>query len=80
MMLATVIDTEALWETVVAAIVAGVGVTMVFAIAILGAARFLEESRGGRAPAAVAFAVLATVAVVAFVALVVLGLVVMTSK
>jgi hypothetical protein len=74
------VDTEALGETVLAAIVAGVAVTLVFSIAIMGAARFAEESRGGRPVAAAAFAVVAAAAGVLFVALIVFGLVVMTSK
>jgi hypothetical protein len=74
------VDTEALGETVLAAIVAGIGVTLVFSIAIMGAARFAEESRGGRRGAAAAFGAMAAVAAVAFVALIVFGLVVMTSR
>ena len=46
-MLATVVDTEALLKTVAAAFVAGVGVTLIFSLAILGAARFAELSRDG---------------------------------
>ena len=47
-MIATIVDTTALWQTVVAAFVAGVGTTFVFSLAILGAARFAEASREGR--------------------------------
>ncbi len=47
-LIATVVDTRALWETVVASLVAGVGVTLVFSIALLGAARFAEHRREGR--------------------------------
>ena len=46
-MIATIVDTEALWETVVAAFVAGVGTTIVFSLAILGATRFAEANREG---------------------------------
>ena len=74
------VDTEALGQTVLAAIVAGIGVTLVFSIAIMGAARFTDESRSGRPGAAAAVGALALVAVAAFVALIVFGLVVMTSK
>ena len=39
-------------ETVVASLIAGVGVTVVFSIAIWGAARFADLSRGERPLAA----------------------------
>jgi hypothetical protein len=74
------VDTEALGQTVLAAIVAGIGVILVFSIAIMGAARFVEESNGGRRGPAAAFGVLTMVAAVAFIALIVFGLVAMTSK
>ena len=79
-MLATVVDTQALLKTVVAALIAGVGVTVVFSVAILGAARFADLSRDGRMAAAVAFAVLAIVALAAAAAAVTIGIIVMTSK
>ena len=60
MALATIVDTKALLETVVAAFVAGVGVTFVFSLAILGAARFAEMSRDGRTSAAAASSPLAS--------------------
>ena len=48
LMLAVVVETKELAETVVASIVGGVGVTVVFSIAIWGAARFADLSRGER--------------------------------
>ena len=78
--MATIVDTTALWQTVVAAAVAGVGVSLVFAIAILGIARFVDLSRDGRGAAAFAFGAVAAVALVACLAAVVLGVVVMTQK
>ena len=79
-MLATVVDTQALLKTVVAALVAGVGVTVVFSVAILGAARFADLSRDGRMASAVAFGMLAIVALAAAAAAVTIGIIVMTSK
>ena len=49
--IATIVDTKALWETVVAAFVAGVGTTIVFSLAILGATRFTDASREGQVAA-----------------------------
>jgi hypothetical protein len=79
-MLATVVDTDALLKTVAAAFVAGVGVTLIFSLAILGAARFADLSRDDRPVAAVAFGALAVVALAAATAAVTIGIIVMTSK
>jgi hypothetical protein len=79
-MLATVVETDALLETIAAAFVAGVGVTLVFSLAIMGAARFADLSRDGHPVAAVAFGALALVALAAAVAAVTIGIIVMTSK
>jgi hypothetical protein len=79
-MLATIVDTQALLRTVVAAFVAGVGVTLVFSLAILGAARFAELSRDGRPAAATAFGALAVVTLATAAAAVTIGIIVMTKK
>jgi hypothetical protein len=78
--LATVVDTEALWETVVAAFVAGVGTTMIFSIAILGFVRSAEATRSGRSVEAFLFGVVAAAGLTATGAAVVLAVVVMTTK
>jgi hypothetical protein len=78
--LATVVDTEALLKTVAAAFVAGVGVTLVFSLAILGAARFADLSRDGRPVAAAAFGALALAALAAAAAAVTIGIIVMSRK
>jgi hypothetical protein len=77
---ATIVETKSLIETVIASIVAGVGVTTVFAIAIWGAARFAELSRDERPLAAGGAAALTACALVATVGGVVLGIVAMSSK
>ena len=78
-MLATVVDTQALWQTIVAALVAGVGVTLSFSLAILGMAAFIEASRDGRSATAAAFGILTAVGLVVTAGAVVAGLIVMTS-
>jgi cytochrome c biogenesis protein CcdA len=78
--LATVVDSKALLETVVASLLAGVGVTIVFSLAILGAALFGDARRDGRSGAATAAAGLTMVALAASAAVIVFGIVVMTSK
>jgi hypothetical protein len=78
--MATIVETKDLIETVVASLVAGVGITAVFSVAIWGSARFVDLSRGGRPLAAGAAATLGVLAVVTTFAAVVGGIVVMTSK
>jgi hypothetical protein len=78
--MATIVDTDALWQTVVASFAAGVGTTLVFALAILGAARFDEATRDGDVGRSVAFAALAVLALLATGAAVVFGVIVMSSK
>ena len=79
-MFATVVEVQDLWRTVVAALVAGVGVTVVFSLAIYGATRFAETKRDDRPIASTAAAGLTILALLATVASVVLGIVAMTQK
>ena len=79
-MLAVVVETKELLETVVASVVAGVGITIVFSIAIWGAARFVDLSRSERPMAAAGAAALGGLALAATLATVAVGLVVMTSS
>jgi hypothetical protein len=78
--IATVVDTEALWETVVGATVAGIGTTFVFSLAILGATRFAEANRDGRTLEAGLFGALALLGLVATGAAIVIGVIVLSSK
>jgi hypothetical protein len=79
-MLATVVETRELLETVVYALVAGVGITIVFSLAIYGATRFADLNRDERPAAAVAAAIVAALALVATLAAVAIGIIAMTSK
>ena len=79
-MIATIVDTTALWQTVLASAGAGIGVALVFSIAIVGAARFGELNRDGRTAAAIAFGLLAVVALLVTAGAIVVGVVVMASK
>jgi hypothetical protein len=80
MALGTVVDWSALLKTVVAAFVAGVGITLVFSVAIFGAARFADLSRDGRPVGGAAYVVLSVVALAAVAAAVAIGIIVMTTK
>jgi hypothetical protein len=78
--MAVVVETKELLETVVASLVAGVGITTVFSVAIWGAARFVDLSRGDRPLAAGAAAALGIFAMAATLGAVAAGIVVMTSN
>lgn len=78
--MATIVETKELVETVIASLVAGVGVTAVFSVAIWGGARFVDFSRDGRPIAAAAAVAVSVLALGATLAAVVFGIVVMTSK
>jgi hypothetical protein len=78
--LATVVETKDLIETVVYSTVAGIGVTAIFSVAIWGAARFTDLSQEERRLEAGVAAVAAAVALAAVLAAIVIGVVVMTSK
>ena len=77
---ATIVQGRDLIETVIASLVAGVGITAVFSVAIWSGARFADLNRGGRPLAAGAAAALGFLALAVTLAAVVFGIVVMTSK
>jgi hypothetical protein len=79
-MTATIVEGKELLETVAASLVAGVGVTFVFSIAIWGVARFADHTRNEQPLAAAAAALAAGLALVATAAAVVIGIIAMTSK
>ena len=79
-MIAALVEGEALLEAVIASVVAGVGVTFIFSIAIWGVARFVDLSRGERPVAAGAAAAVAALALALTAASVVVGIIAMTSK
>jgi hypothetical protein len=79
-MLASLIDTNALWRVVVYAVIAGVGVTAVFSFGIVGIVRYDDVRRGARRGSAAAYALLAAIAAVIVIAVVVEAIVVMTRK
>lgn len=78
--MATIVETKELIETVIASLVAGVGITAVFSVAIWGGARFVDLSRDGRPLAAGAAAFLAVLGLAITLAAVVVGILVMTTK
>ena len=79
-MIGIVVETKELAETVVAALVAGVGITGLFAVMIFGAARFADLRRDDRPLLAAAAGGLTLLALAGTLAGIVFGLVVMLSK
>jgi hypothetical protein len=79
-MLATVVETKELLQTVASSFVAGVGITTAFAILIFGVTRSADMVRDERPLLATAAGGLAVIALLAVVASIVLGIVVMTTK
>jgi hypothetical protein len=78
--MAVVVETKELLETVVASLIAGVGITAIFSVAIWGAARFVELSRSDRPVAAGAAATLGVLAVAMTVGAVAVGIIVMANS
>jgi hypothetical protein len=78
--IATIVDTSDLLEVVWTSLVAAVGVTAVYATAILGATRAVDHGRDGQGLRAAAYGILGAVAAAVVVAAIVFGIVAMTDK
>jgi hypothetical protein len=78
--LATVVEWGDVVDVIWTAAAAGVGVTVAFALAILGTVRAVDRQRDGRLAAATAYGVVGAAALGVVAAGVVLGIIVMTSK
>jgi cytochrome c biogenesis protein CcdA len=78
--LATIVETKDLLETVAASLIAGVGITIVFSIAVYGATRFADSNRDERPLAAAAAGLTTAAALAVCVAAAVIGIVVMAQK
>jgi hypothetical protein len=74
------VDWDALWEVVWSSIVAGIGVTVIFGVAIVGVTRAVDLRRSGHGVASVAAGVVGFAALAVVAAAVVFGIVVMTNK
>jgi hypothetical protein len=75
-----IVNWGALGKVIVASLVAGVGATLCFSLAIMGTTRFAELRRDGRSTAAGAYAALGLLGFAVTIAAVVAGIVVMTKK
>ena len=75
-----IVDWEQLGQVVLYSLGAGIGVSICFALGVLGSTRFAEARRGQAGSRAIGYALLAALGVGATVGAVVLGIIVMTSK
>jgi hypothetical protein len=79
-MVATVVETKDLLETVAASLIAGIGVTAAFSLVVFGVARSADMVRNDRPALATAAGALAILAGLVVVAAIAFGIVVMTAK
>lgn len=79
-MIATIVQGKELWQTVVASVIAGVGITFAFSVGIWGSGQFIELSRGDRQVAATFAGLVALLGFLVVAAAVIVGIVVMTHK
>ena len=74
------VDAHLLWQVVYVSLLAGVGISTVFSLVILGTARAGEARRAGHGAAALGYAALAALAFAVFALGVVLGVQAMVTK
>jgi hypothetical protein len=79
-MLVLAVDTGLLWQVIWVSVVAGVGISALFSLVIVGAARAGDARRAGHARSAAAYAALAVVALLLFAVGVLLGVQEMVTK
>ena len=79
-MVATIVETTDLLQTVAASLIAGIGVTAAFSIVIFGITRSADMARDERPVLATAAGALAALAGLVVVGAIVFGIVVMTQK
>jgi hypothetical protein len=75
-----IVDTHALLQLVYVSLIAGVGICVVYAVAVIGVTRSSERRRADRRAASALYAALATVAVAACGWAMVTGITIMTKK
>ncbi len=80
MIVAKIIDTHAAWQAVWTATVAGVGGTIVFSLAVLGATRSTDMRRNNRGALAGAYAIVALLATAVTIGAAVYAITLITTK
>jgi|NGEPerStandDraft_13_1074530.scaffolds.fasta_scaffold03390_2 hypothetical protein len=79
MVVAAIVDSDALLEAVVASVVAGVGITVAFSLAVYGATRFADARRTGASLAAAGAATLSVVALIVCVGAITAGILIIAA-
>ena len=79
-MTATIVDWHAIWQTVWTAAAAGIGVTLVFSLAVVGVTRSSDRRRRDDATGAALFGLLALVALGATLAAVAYAITLIATK
>jgi hypothetical protein len=74
------IDTHALVQLIYVSLIAGVGICIVFALAVVGITRFQEHRRAGRRSASAAYGAMAAVALGGCGWAIIAGIAAMTTK
>jgi hypothetical protein len=74
------VDTHLLWQVIWVSVIAGVGISALFSLVILGGARAADARRAGHAGTAAAYGGLSVVAFLLFAAGVALGVQEMVTK
>jgi hypothetical protein len=80
MIVAKVIDTHAAWQAIWTAAVSGVGISVVFSLAVLGTTRSTDMRRDDRPGQAAIYAGLALIAFAATIAAIVYAITLITTK
>ncbi len=76
----TVVDWNALGDVVLASVLAGVGVTVAFSLAIYGSARFADLRAEGQTAAAIGFGLIGALGYAVCLGALAAGIIVMTAK
>jgi hypothetical protein len=79
-MIASIVDTDALLEVIWVSLVAGIGLTAVFGVAIVGTSRAVDSGRTGHRAGAVAYGALGLVALAVVIVASVLGIETLSDK
>lgn len=77
-MIATVVDWDAIVQVIWVSLVAGVGVTAAWGVALLGSTRAIETGRDGHLAVAAVYAVMGGLALAVVVGAIVFGIVILT--
>jgi hypothetical protein len=80
MPIATVIEFDALWQTIWTAALAGIGVTIIYSVAVLGFTRTLDLRREDRPVASFGYFLLALLGGAGMIGAMVYGIVLITQK